>query len=719
MKNGKGKLILPLVLAGAILLSTVGFLGLLSTLAPEDDYKGDEATGSELPNSREFVEAEVQAETQFEGSLRQAEVAKARAPEQRGMPTAGSMRISEQDVPEEGQEIGRTRSEDDLLSDEGYIGMEQMPGAPAIEIDDTFTLLNGQGNVLDTADTFIKEEEAPETFPLPDMEGEVILPVGEGGVSVDTEKVSDIDGDLSSVSREIETYLGENTPDATKAGLDEADLQGIDWLVSNRTTRDSDGDGNPEHIHDLRVVFGQRNDTALNGTLRWVVGFRYVYEDLDSDGVPNMEEATLIRFANYSINGIKIAEGIVFTSILRNDTDGDGIIDHVEIRHLSFGSRITLLKGVKSFATAGELVMKDSNNDGIFEIKEATAVFYYRHELGKPLVPVRESVLIANGKERPNVKELSKLAFTRINNTSGKTLLETGYAWTIRDQGSNRNILAIAANNNSVTGRLQYVIFNGTETRNTTATSYHVTAFAVDNRTLLFKGKRSDFVALDYTVTLENGKRTDKGVLAAARIDAYPRTEIQTYMWISLERVNASGTVLLENVTIVAGRNTTTGSSLNSTMGLVVRVFKDDDGDGDPEYLKEAAAITISTDRNSDGFKEWEAFAARSTELHDNDSDGNVDLNMTFTVLGWKGDPDSDGNIDTERTLMHHIKKTDANSNGFFELQEEALVGTLKEDSDSDGDLDNEKSVGRWKKVTDTYDDGTEINEQSGTWTNP
>lgn len=67
--------------------------------------------------------------------------------------------------------------------------------------------------------------------------------------------------------------------------------------------------------------------------------------------------------------------------------------------------------------------------------------------------------------------------------------------------------------------------------------------------------------------------------------------------------------------------------------GLVVRVFKDRDRDGRPEYLKAAAAIMIAKDINSDGT------------------------------------------------------------------------------------LDVQRTNGKWVKRTDVKDDGTEINEQSGTWT--
>jgi hypothetical protein len=309
------------------------------------------------------------------------------------------------------------------------------------------------------------------------------------------------------------------------------------------------------------------------------------------------------------------------------------------------------------------------------------------------------------------------LAFTRINNTAGRTILEKGYAWSVKVQGNIKNLMIVAANNNTVTGRLQYVIFNGTETKTSAATTYRITAFAVDNRTLLFGGKRSDFAALDYTVTINDTHRSDLGALAVARMEDWPNRDTESYMWIHVDKKMISGATTMENVTIVAGHNVTKGSSLNSTTGLIVRNYLDDDMDGNPEYLKEAVALVIVKDTNSDGIKEAEAYAAFSKELWDSNSDGNIDRNFTFFIMGFKNDPNGDGNIEVDRSLMISINRTDANSNGFYEIEEEAWVGSLKKDDDSDGTEDHHRTVGKWIKRTDTYDDGTEINEQSGTWT--
>ncbi|MGA1792924.1 MAG: hypothetical protein ACMUHM_03145 [Thermoplasmatota archaeon] len=716
MSEERTNIVLPLVLAGAILLSTIGFMGLILSMLPErEDENG--GIGNEVLVSKEFEMAEGMANEQFENSLDQGELAKQNAPSRKPLPSSKGFQQPGSGPVTQGADQGKTRSEDELLSQEGYVEIGNTPKAPAVEMEETFDLLNGKGDILISANSNIQSGEAPDEFVLPDLGGDPEVPVNEDGVMMDTDKISDIEGDLDDVSDEIGGYLGEYSPGTTTAGMSEEDVQGVVWTISNRTTRDSDLDGNPEYINDLRVSSGHRNDTLINGALTWIVGFNYIYEDTDSDGVPNREEVTIVKFANYTIAGNKVAEGISYSNLLKNDTDGDGVIDRVEIRHLSYGYRMTILGGIKSYATAGELVMTDSNADGIFEDKEGTAVFYFKHEMGSPLVTVRESVVILHGKDSLQTDELSKLAFTRVNNTSGKTILEMGYGWTVKVQGNTKNLVIVAAHNNTLTGRLQYVIFNGTETKDAAGTTYRVTAFAVDNRTLLLGGKRSDFAAVDYTVTIGTTQRTDKGTLAVARIEDRPNRDTESYMWINVDRKAVNGSLEYENITIVAGHNVTAGSSLNSTTGLVVRVFQDSDRDGNPEYLKEAVALVIAKDTNSDGVKEWEGYAAHSKELWDSDSDGNIERNFTFFVMGFKDDPDGDGNINTDRSLMISINRTDANSNGFFELEEEAYVGSLKKDDDSDGTLDAQRTVGKWVKRTDVNDDGTEINEQSGTWT--
>ena len=281
-----------------------------------------------------------------------------------------------------------------------------------------------------------------------------------------------------------------------------------------------------------------------------------------------------------------------------------------------------------------------------------------------------------------------------------------------------KNLLIIGARNDTVTNRVQYAIFNGTETVSGASTTYHVTAFAVYNSSLLFGGIRSDALALDYEVTLNGTERYEKGFLAAARIDDRPIVDTETFLLISLERTLSDAVLSYENVTIITGRNVTIGSILNSTMSYVFREYKDADLDGDPEFLKEAAAIAVTRDSDTDGIKEWEAYSVHIHEVWDNNSDGNRELDHNFTMMGWKNDPDDDGNIDVERGLMTDIKEHDANSSGNVELREEGMVGFLKEDHDSDGVIDHEMYTGFWKKLTDTYDDGTEVTEGSGTWTN-
>ncbi|MEA3558608.1 MAG: hypothetical protein U9R75_05075 [Candidatus Thermoplasmatota archaeon] len=707
--------VLPLALVGAVILSGIGFLGLIISSIDVDDDIIDKIPMERQQNA-ELEAVESEAEFRFDESFDQAEQVKHNIPSERDVPINKGYDAPEvQEIDAQGDS---TRSSDDLLEDTGFITIKESPDAPQVEMDETLELLNGQGHLLGSTQEWIEGEEAPSELPIPEVETETELPVDEMGMNVDTDKVSDIADDIEDVDSEITDYLGDNTPETTSAGISKEDLQDLTWSVSNKTTRDSDKDGNPEFISELNVATGTRNDTILNGVLSWVAGFGYTYNDDDSDGTPNREELVIVRYANYTINGKIVAEGIAFSSFMKNDTDSDGRIDVREFKHLSFGSRATILGTIRSFASAGELIEKDNDGDGVFEDREATAVFYFKHETVNPAVTLKESFIMVTGKEDTSTKELSKLAFTRVNSTTGKTLLEVGYIWSYREEGSMKNLLVIGARNNTVTNRVQYAIFNGTETISGASTTYHVTAFAVDNRSLLFGGVRSDTLALDYEITLNGTERYEKGFLAAARNDDRPIVDTETFLLISLERT-FSGTVLnYENVTIIAGRNVTVRSSLNSTMGYVFREYRDADLDGNPEFLKEAVAISITRDNDTDGIKEWEAYSAFIHEIWDNNSDGDHELVQNFTMMGWKSDPNDDGNIDVERGLMRDIKDHDVNSNGTVELREEGIVGFVKNDNDSDGVIDHEKYMGFWKKITDTYDDGTEVTEESGTWTN-
>ncbi|MFW3145685.1 MAG: hypothetical protein ACMUIE_02605 [Thermoplasmatota archaeon] len=112
----------------------------------------------------------------------------------------------------------------------------------------------------------------------------------------------------------------------------------------------------------------------------------------------------------------------------------------------------------------------------------------------------------------------------------------------------------------------------------------------------------------------------------------------------------------------------------------------------------------------------------RSDDEMDNgkevDTDGIGEMNRTLVMIGWRWGPVGDRDIDTEHGEVIDIKAQDCNSKGFVELKEESKMGFIREDGDTDGVIDHEKYAGLRKKVTDVLDDGTEINEESGTWTN-
>jgi len=517
------------------------------------------------------------------------------------------------------------------------------------------------------------------------------------------------------IAEDLSDLLGENSPDTAQAGLHPDALNGSAWTMNNSTVRDSDKDGNPEWKYELRIAAGMVNRTLLNGTLTYIVGFEYEYRDADSDGEPEFEKATSVKYANFSVSGTTLAEGIEFSEAIRNDTDGDGTVDRVEVRHLSFGYHATFLGTIKSFAVAGELIMTDGDANGVFENKEATAAFFFKHEKTNPSVTLKEALVIVHGKETPSKAEVSKLAFQRINNTQGVTLLEEGYVWTYSEMDGYKELVALAGRNNSVTGRVQYAVLNASEKVVGTQKQTHVTAFAVENSTLLFGGIRSDAVAIDVTVIEDGSTRAEKGFLAAARTDVRPSRKDESFVLISVERESVSNVTTSEEVLILAGHNAT-ASGLNSTMALATRSYTDADGDGNAEYLRTSWAVGRSEDWDMDGTVEAEAYIVHWDEIKDQNDDGNPEWNQSFTMMGWKSNPDDDDDVDVERGLMTNVTAYDTNSNGYVELKETGMVGFQKTDSDSDGNIDKEEYIGAWEKVTDVNDDGTEINTQSGTW---
>lgn len=716
MTAGKGKtgVLLPLILIGAVILSGVGLLGLLLQAADRDDETGQELNENGIVNE-EINDAREVAEVRFDESLDEAEKAREKTPSEKGIPISKGFDQPElPSLPQGEQEVTRS-SEDDLLSEEGYLSKDSSPGAPDVQVGDSLSLLNGKGDLLDETYTTVKDGEVPGELPFVEIDEEVSVPVTEDGVEIDDERTEEVADDLRDTENDIEDLLGENTPDTKKAGVDPEITSRNAWDISNSTVRDSDKDGNPEWKYELRVAYGIVNKTFLNGTLEYIVGFEYEYRDSDDDGNPEYEKAVHVRVANYTANGIKLAEGVTYSEALRNDTDGNGIIDKAEIRHLSYGYHATILKTVRSYATAGELIMEDGDEDGTYEDKEGTAVFFYKHETANPSVTLREAIVIIHGEETEDEAELSKLAFNRVNNTKGETILEEGYTWSYTEDEDSRNLVIIAAKDNKVTGRLQYVILNGSETVTNTSTTYKLTAFAVENSTLLFGGTRSDAVALDYKAVVSGNQRDETGFLAAARTDFRKSRTEESFLLISVDRTEISDVLARENSTILAGKNVTT-DGLNSTMAFANKIYTDADVDGNPEYLRESWAIGRTVDLDMDDNPDREAYAVHWTEIRDADDDGNPEWNQTFSMLGWKKDSDDDGNVDVERGLMSNVTAYDENSNGYFELKETGIVGFLKTDDDSNGTFDSESYLGAWEKVTDVHDDGTEINTQSGTW---
>jgi hypothetical protein len=216
-------------------------------------------------------------------------------------------------------------------------------------------------------------------------------------------------------------------------------------------------------------------------------------------------------------------------------------------------------------------------------------------------------------------------------------------------------------------------------------------------------------------MVISKDRRNEVCSLAAARTDKRTSRLDESFLLISVNRTYVSEVITDENSTILAGNNLTSGGH-NSTMAFATRIFKDHDADGNPEYDKEAWAVSRAVDLDMDGNLDRETYAVHWIEIMDSDDDGNPESNQTFSMLGWKTDGDDDGNVDIERGLMSNVTAHDDNSNGFAELKETGIIGFEKTDEDSDGTLDSEKYLGAWEKVTDIYDDGTEINTQSGTW---
>ncbi|MGA1821871.1 MAG: hypothetical protein ACMUIG_05035 [Thermoplasmatota archaeon] len=712
-KNTTKMIILSTALIGAIFLAGIGFLGILVELSRMAEIGPEEPDiEKEFIHVDEFDETKITAEDRFDESMDHARIAEMGAPSEMKMPIDGA--FTGPSVPSaDGEESSRTRSDDDLTAETGYISKNDIPKKPQVSVDSSISLLNGDGDILRDTGSYLSKEEIPESVGGIDFGESEEMPVTESGVSIDETKLEGVDEGLDDLEDDLDEALGENAPSVENAGLTEAGLSGTLWEISNKTTIDGDLDGNPEWIYDIRFGTGQINNSAVNGTLSYAVGFERKYEDADSDGNPNYEEITIIRYANYTINGIIIAEGVEYSHILRNDTDSDGTIDRIEIRHLSYGYHYTILKHRRSFARGGEVIMDDTNGDGTFDKAEGTAIVFFRHEAGIPLVPVVEAARIVHGETDGTSAEWGDLAFIRVNNTKGETQLEMGFIRAAKVSPGYANVMAIGARNDTVNDVLEYAILNATRTVSSGNETLHVTAFAVRNSTIE-GGARSDALAIDWEGYSNRKDTHARGFLAAARNDTVGNATTEVFVVIMSEK-DLSGSVLIsENTTVILGVNVTSDSGLNSTIGLAQKLYEDGDGDGSPEYLREALAVGRTVDSDIDGNNEKEGYWGLIKETYDSDSDGNPETVTSLAFMGWKWDSDDDGNVDLERGLLINVTSYDNNSNGNVELRQTGTVGFQKTDSDSDGVIDHEKYLILWKTRRDVYDDGTQIEEESG-----
>jgi len=708
-ENGK-RVLLPLILIGAIFLASLGILGLL--LKSSERGPG-EIVKEELYDAL-FHEAKGEAEERFEESEAIAFQAEELAPEETPPPIKSAPPIPSSGPvtpPEEGE---RTRSEDDLLSEEGYLTPEEIPSKPVVTVTEASQLLKEKRDVLEKGSDWISKEEVPPTIEEPPLADEAELPVDEGGVTLQSESdlESDIRSDIDQTKEELSGKLEENTPSTMEAGVKEADLEKYTWNSTKKTTTDSDGDGNPEWVHEIRVAYGQRNFTAINGTLTWIVGMESKMEDKDSDGTPNYEEKTLLIYANFTINGVMVAEGISYTSILKNDTDGDGAIDFISVKHLSYGYWYTIFLTKKSFATAGMLNLTDTDGDGNFEKKEGAAFFFFRHEAGNPLVPIKEAIILVKGDVNSNTRETTLIAFQRINNTQGQVLRERGFVHHVKVTPGEKNVVLVAAENNTVTKRVRFAVFNATRKSTQTGVELEVRAFAVENRTRLGGGLEQNALAVEI---LKTPDELHVG-LAAGRNVTGGVSPTEEFMLFSVNRTYNNGVITTENSTLIVGRTLHARGEKNVTVGIVQKLLIDADADGNPEYMKITVGVGRGVDGDGDEINETEGYFMSQTELYDKDSDGNPELNHTFIIMGWKYDSNSDGNPEKEVGLLINSTAYDNNSNGNVELLRVQKIGLLKEDHDSDGTVDHEKYHVFVREVKDVNDDGTQIEES--TWEN-
>jgi hypothetical protein len=694
---------LALILLGAVFMAGLGFLGILISLSKMGAETGSDGEGKEntfsYVNEPELEEAKSDAQSKYEESVLEAKVAGENAPDERGFAVDGA--YTPAPMPDldlgTGSESSRTRGSDPH-SQEGYLGEKDAPAVPDVDLKDTTALLGPNQEVLGSLSDDIASKQAPDGIGTISYPTDTDLPADETGGSLDTDELDGANDQVSSVEETLKKKLGNFAPDMDQAGLDDTTLTALHAQTSVKSTWDSDLDGNAEKTQVVNMTFGQRNNT--DGTiLQYIAGYELKMEDRNDDGTPDYKEETVVIYAKLSLNNRTLAEGVSYTHVLKNDTDGDNIVDDVLAQHLAYGWIVDPSGDVLAAAQAFEYKAVDADNDGTFDREEGTGIVFFRHTSVQTLIPVREAVVIVHALKEGSDIEYGQIAFQRCNDTQGNKLLEEGYVLYYTEKNGLKNLIGIAGRNDTENGVVQYALLNATDD----GSELHVSALAVRNTT---ENNRTLTEAV-YLQWNDTGSHQE-GVLAAASND----TVVEAFALISFRRDLSGTAVTFENVTAIVGHvDRTTGK--NSTFLFAQKITVDADADGNPESIKEALGIGRSIDANSDGKAESEGYFLAMRERTDNDSDGNVEIDHQVLIMGFKTDANSDGTIESEKGLVVNRTFYDNNTNGNVELSNEALIAFEK----TYGTSDHEKYVIAWKNREDVNDDGTQINEKSGLYT--
>ncbi|MCK5772754.1 MAG: hypothetical protein KAH57_03110, partial [Thermoplasmata archaeon] len=527
MKTQGKIVILSVALLGAMFLAGLGFLGLLVQTVIDEGAVND-IEGRFLDD--EFEAVVTSAELHFEESFENAEIASENSPRERKQSFGGSYEVP--DVPVVDGSGEETRSSGDLLSEDGFLGPDEGPDVVSIEMKDTIGKLNDRSSVLGSVGARVREGRPADRMDVPLISHTVSIPVSREGVLVGPSGLDGVEGEFDSIDSDMNGAIGAS--DDLRAGVSSDEVASTVWTRSNRTTTDSDGDGNPESIYEVKVSVTSTNGTVLNSTLVRVIGMEYIYEDMDSDGFPEHEERSIVRYFNLSIGSRTIAERVAYFNIVKNDTDSNGLVDRIEVRHLSYGY-LSIPASVRSVAIAGELILVDGDGDGTFDDREGSAVLFFKKEVGP--ATVREAALIVSAHVTSSSREMEILRFNRHNSTSGEVLLEEGYVLSYHEGDGGKELLIMAGRNDTVKERVQYVIFNGTK-----GEDVHVTAFAVENSTI-GGVRRSDIVAYDVVFDGEDAA----GTLAVGRTDRSNGSLEESFGLVSFERDLEDGVAVYEN----------------------------------------------------------------------------------------------------------------------------------------------------------------------------